>query len=484
MSSNTKSAKEDKQISLVWLRRDLRLHDHAALAKALEADGQVQPVFVFDTDILKRFSIKKDRRLTFIMQALWKIHADLAKKNSGVLLLHGSAREILPKISHILNVKQVVVAEDFEPETIKRDKAVKDALTEQKIGFTQVLDHLVFSPQDVLKADGTPYLVFTPYSKAWRSKLTPNSFAEKYVELTAQKLADFSAISTKARESDLDVVSLDAGVEAALEHIGYTFNPHEDWEIELGEKRLKGFIGQQNNHYKDKRDFMAVEGTSMLSPYLRHGVVSVREAARLAVEQRNPDTWMNELVWREFYAMVLYHFPESAHTELQEKYRKLEWSHDEERWQAFVGCRTGYPIVDAAMRQLHETGWMHNRARMIVASFLTKDLHLDWRLGEEHFAQWLMDYELASNVGGWQWAASTGTDAAPYFRIFNPVTQSERFDAEGKYIRHWLPELREVKGKDIHMPPPLMRPKGYPAPIVDHKVERKKALDMFKNMPS
>lgn len=482
MSSNTKTAEAGKQISLAWLRRDLRLYDHAVLATALQGKGQVQPVFVFDKDILSRFSNKKDRRLTFITEALWKIHRHLAQKDSGVLVLYGSAQEIIPKIAKTLSAARVVAAEDFEPDTIARDKAVAEALQSQQQEFNQVLDHLIFSPKEVLKSDGTPYLVFTPYSKAWRAKLNQHSFAEQKVSLSKDKLPYFPAIAKQAHDAGLDVVPLCEGVEKALAHIGYTHNPHELWAIENGRKRLEQFIGKHINGYKDERDYMAKDGTSMLSPYLRHGIVSIREACRLAVEQRQPDTWINELIWREFYAMVLYHFPESATQELQEKYRNLEWSDNQEHWQAFIECRTGYPIVDAAMRQLHETGWMHNRARMIVASFLTKDLHLDWRLGEEHFAQWLMDYEMASNVGGWQWASSTGTDAAPYFRIFNPITQSERFDERGDYIRQWLPELKNVQGKDIHMPADLLRPKAYPAPIVDHKEEREKALKMYKEI--
>jgi deoxyribodipyrimidine photo-lyase len=481
--SNTNPSQHNP-LSLVWLRRDLRLHDHSALAESLDGKGPVQPVFVFDSDILSRFSSSKDRRLTFIADALWKIHSDLAKMNSGVLIIHGSARQVMPKLAQAVGAGQVTCAEDFEPDTIRRDEAVASALATQGVGFTHVLDHLVFSPRDVLKADGTPYLVFTPYSKAWRSKLDPYSFAEQTVSLSAARMADFAALQASARQAGLKVLDMQGGAKGLLEQIGYEHHPHPLWAIENGQKRLRDFISGHIGQYKQARDYMAQDGTSMLSPYLRHGIVSVRELLRLAVEKPQHETWLNELIWREFYAMVLYHFPQSVTQELQEKYRDLPWSHDQEKWAAFVECRTGYPVVDAAMRQLHATGWMHNRARMIVASFLTKDLHIDWRWGEEHFAQWLMDYELASNVGGWQWAASTGTDAAPYFRVFNPVTQSERFDAEGAYIRQWLPELAVVKGKDIHMPPGLLRPKDYPAPLVDHKEAREIALSMFKKAGS
>lgn len=475
MTSSTKPA-QNKPLSIVWLRRDLRLYDHAALAAALAEEGNVQPVFVFDTDILKAFPKKDDRRLTFIADALVQMDATLRKAGGKLLVLHGRAQELLPELAKALGAKAVYCSADYEPVTRKRDEAVEDTLAKQGVAFHALCDHLIHPPTEVLKADGKPYLVFTPYSKAWRAKLTAKSFDEREVKLNGRL-----AVCDFPKE-----IQVDDGVQAVLEAIGYTHNPHPWWKVEEGESRLKAFIGKAVSGYRDTRDFMANEkGTSHISPYLRFGIVSIRHCARLAVEQKTHDTWMNELIWREFYAMVLYHFPESQNLELIEKYRGLDWSGNEEHWQAFIECRTGYPIVDAAMRQLHETGWMHNRSRMIVASFLTKDLLQDWRRGDAHFAQWLMDYDMASNVGGWQWAASTGTDAAPYFRIFNPVTQSKRFDPEGKYIRRWLPELKLVSDKEIHFPSAEARRKlGYAMPVVEHDESRKRALAMYKHAGS
>ncbi|MBM3617176.1 MAG: deoxyribodipyrimidine photo-lyase [Alphaproteobacteria bacterium] len=472
MTSSTKTA-QDKPLSIVWLRRDLRLYDHAAFAAALAGKGSIQPVFVFDTDILEAFPQKDDRRLTFIAEALVRMDAELGKAGGKLLVLHGKAQELLPKLAKESGAAAVYCSADYEPATRERDKAVAKDLEKLGVAFHAVCDHLIHPPTEVLKADGKPYLVFTPYSKAWRAKLNNTSFDEKPVKLNG-RLADGDFPKS---------ISLDKGAEAVLKQIGYTHNPHDWWKVEEGESRLKAFIGKAVSGYKDTRDFMANEkGTSHISPYLRFGIVSIRHCARLAVEQKTHDTWMNELIWREFYAMVLYHFPESQNLELIEKYRGLDWSQNKVHWKAFVECRTGYPIVDAAMRQLHETGWMHNRSRMIVASFLTKDLLQDWRLGDAHFAQWLMDYDMASNVGGWQWAASTGTDAAPYFRIFNPITQSKRFDPEGTYIRRWLPELKLLSDKEIHFPSAEARKKlGYAEPVVDHDDSRKRALAMYKH---
>lgn len=466
--SITKSP-HDKPISLVWLRRDLRLNDHAALAHALGGEGNIQPVFVFDTDILKDFPNKDDRRVTFIAEALMNIHAELKKHGGELLVLHGSAKELIPQTAKKLGAGAVYLAADYEPETRKRDVAVKKALQAQDVELHAVCDHLIHPPTAVLKGDGTPYKVFTPYSKAWKAALQADSFGEYKVKLNGR-------LASVAGEKSLKLTS----AKALVEQIGYHYTPHKAWDAADGEKRLKRFIRQGIGGYKLTRDYMAdEEGTSRISPYLRFGLVSIRHCARLAVEQPQYDTWLGELIWREFYAMILYHFPNTAHEEFLEKYRGLEWSGKESHWQAFIECRTGYPIVDAAMTELHEMGWMHNRARMIVASFLTKDLHIDWRMGDAHFAEWLMDYDMASNVGGWQWAASTGTDAVPYFRIFNPVSQSQRFDPKGEYIRHWLPELKDLSDKEIHMPG-KNRPKSYPAPIVDHDKERQVTLAAYK----
>ncbi len=471
-----KNADRIKPLSLVWLRRDLRLYDHAALQAALDAGGEVQPVFIFDTDILARFDNPRDRRLSFIAHALCSIHAELRTKGGGLLVLHGRAAEIMPRLMAEINAQRLFVAEDFEPETIKRDEAVA-----ARVPLTRVVDHLIHHPQAVVKPDGSAYRVFTPYAKAWRAALTADSYDEKVVTLDG-RLADYGAVCAAMSAQCIDPSQ---GVEAMLRTVGYEAVPLDAWPVDGARQRLLDFMDMRLADYKEQRDFMAREGTSQLSPYLRFGLVSVRECARLAAQTpcKGSDSWLNELIWREFYAMILYHYPEVVNMEFQPQYRGLGWHKDDKLFEAFCMGRTGYPIVDAAMRQLLETGWMHNRARMVVASFMTKDLHLDWRLGEAHFAQYLMDYELASNNGGWQWAASVGTDAQPYFRIFNPQLQSERFDPSGDYIRRYVPELRHLCDKALHAPKQdLFGDAGYPAPIVEHQREKAVAIEMFKQV--
>lgn len=458
-------------LSLVWLRRDLRLHDHAALAEA-SMRGQILPVFVFDTEILSRFPRKDDARLSFIADALMAMQHQLSPHGGSIVFLHGRPQEEIPKLAKAAGASQVFCAEDYEPEARARDAAVGKSLSALDIGFHALKDQLIHAPQRVLKADGSPYKVFTPYSKVWRAAMAPTDVAEKTVVLRNVAWADAKPFQ-KLPASD---------AKSLLKAVCYDYAPHPRWSAEDSQKRLRYFAGRPISNYKSARDRMDEEGTSRLSPYVRFGLVSVRECVRAAVECPNHDTWLNELIWREFYAQILYHFPESATQEFQEKYRHLAWSRDEALLECWKAGMTGYPVVDAAMRQLTQEGWMHNRARMIVASFLTKDLRLDWRLGEAHFAQWLMDYDMASNVGGWQWAASTGTDAQPYFRIFNPVSQGKKFDPEGAYVRKYVQELRDVPTKEIHMPSALFRPKTYPTPIVDHASSRIHALAMFKEI--
>jgi deoxyribodipyrimidine photo-lyase len=472
--------------SLVWLRRDLRLHDHAALHEALQAEGPVQPVFIFDTTILARFSNPKDRRIHFLVQTLLHLHRQLKAQGGGLIIAYGHAEMLIPELAKRLKVKQVICEEDYEPGTQARDHSVRQAL-QGTARFVQVVDHIVHPPLQVLKDDGTPYKVFTPYSNAWRSRLTKQSFAEKPVSLQG-RLADHVALVQAPGECEHGHL-LDADGEAAamLEAMGYQPAELGEWQVNDAAKRLRRFADHHLINYSEQRDVPAIEGTSKLSPYLRFGLVSIRECARAAAaqESKGSDVWLKELIWREFYTMILYHFPDTVHTEFLPIYRGLKWDQDRELFQRWQNGMTGYPIIDAAMRQLRDTGWMHNRARMIVASFLTKDLHIDWRLGEEHFAQYLMDYELASNVGGWQWAASTGTDAQPYFRIFNPELQSLKFDPNGDYIRRFVPELAKLNEKSIHTPlkyKDLFAATTYPAPIVDHHEEKEKAVAMFKAM--
>ncbi|MCE2927419.1 MAG: DNA photolyase family protein [Rickettsiales bacterium] len=482
-------------ISFVWLRRDLRLYDHAALFQALASNQPVQLVFVFDEEVLKRFPDRSDRRLSFLAQRLCYLENKLKVRGGGLLIIHGKAREVIPKIVTLFSAAAVHAAEDYEPPAIQRDKAIKESLG---ACFKLHKDQLIFDPREVVKEDGSPFKVYTPFSKAWISKATPASYAGYDIQ-DQGRYADVAHVRKMAAESGLKVLDPAMGARMMLSEIGYNEVYLPLWPVANVRERLGAFISAKVNHYATKRDIMADEGTSRLSPYLRFGFISVRECARAAYElaqlqgapkektdanysKNGANKWLSELIWREFYAMILYHYPESMDEEWNPAYRgKIAWSRREDWLAAWKEGMTGFPLIDAAMRELKTTGWMHNRARMVVASFLTKDLQIDWRLGEAHFAQLLMDYEMASNVGGWQWAASTGTDAQPYFRIFNPYLQSKKFDPNGAYIRRYVPELAGLSSSDIHEPG-LLKPASYPSPIVDHADAREKTLALFKNV--
>ncbi len=484
-------------MNIVWLRRDLRLHDHSALHVALQQNKPVQPIFVFDSEILKRFNNPKDSRLSFLADTLIHLHTELKKRGGKLWVFHGKSVDILPSFK-----SPIYAAEDFEPATIARDKAVAG-----KAELHLTLDHLLCHPAQVLKDDGTAYKVFTPYARSWYGALQASWFEERVVNDAGRYNTAPCIIPT---------LDLEQGAAHLLKQFGYDYNPIAEWPVGDGQKRLAYFEKSILDGYKTSRDFVGVDGTSRLSPYLRFGLVSIRECYRIAVNsplagesqsnamrwgattEKSPhgthfaearafplpreggaNKWIAELIWREFYAMILYRFPESVNLEFQPQTRGLNWENNPAHIAAWKEGRTGFPVVDAAMRQLKTTGWMHNRARMIVASFMTKDLLTDWRIGEEHFSQYLMDYELASNVGGWQWAASTGTDAQPYFRIFNPYLQSKRFDPEGAYIKKYIPELGHLNLSEIHEPSPLLAP-NYPQPIVNHAAAKDAAIALFK----
>lgn len=462
-------------LTILWLRRDLRLHDHAALGCALAQPEKVQPVFIFDTEILAQFPRQDDLRLTFIAATLVQLHHALQQRGGGLLVVYGKAREVMPKLAQVLAAVSICAAEDYEPATRARDAEVGAAIAPAALHL--VKDHVIAAPLDITR-DGAAYKVFTPYAKAWMARLTPYDTMQHDGD-DHGRYADVAMAAQRARDAGLRVCDpTDATV--LLGAIGYRAAPLGEWRVDNVTQRCDNFYDHQLAAYATQRDRMDAAGTSKLSPYLRFGLVSVRECYRRAEGKPGAQKWLNELIWREFYAMILFHYPNSSREEWIPTYRGIGWHHNATLLQAWQEGRTGYPIVDAAMRQLLTMGWMHNRARMIVASFLTKDLLLDWRDGEAHFAQYLLDYELASNVGGWQWSASTGTDAQPYFRVFNPYLQSRKFDPDGAYIRRYVPELREVRGGDIHEPSPLVRPGGYPAPIVDHSVRRQQAIALFK----
>ncbi len=469
--------------SLVWLRRDLRLHDHRALAAALAQRGTICPVFVFDTDILARFDNPRDRRLTFLAEQLAELNRRLAARGGRILLFHGRAAEIVPRIAAALGVERVIAGRDYEPASQARDAAVAKELNNHGIDFEQPVDHLIVPAERVRKGDGTPYKVYTPYSKQWRAALLETDYAEAVVKDDG-RYADPADLSRELNKAGQPLLQSPTDADAILKQIVYQRADTAMWDIRRGHELLADFAAGRMAQYREERDFMARPGTSRLSPYLRFGFVSIREAFRAARKTIGDGVWVNELIWREFYAMILHFFPESATEEFNPKYRgTLDWNRSDADFARFCEGRTGFPIVDAAVRELLETGWMHNRARMITACFLSKDLFIDWRRGEEFFAQHLMDYELASNAGGWQWAASTGTDAAPYFRVFNPWLQGKKFDGAGAYIRRFIPELRNAPLQRLHEPPPddlFAGDADYPAPMVDHRQAKEKAIAEFK----
>lgn len=452
--------------ALVWLRRDLRLSDHAALHHATQSHDHVYIAFVYDTQILNQLPNKNDRRLQFIHQSLAEIH----QKTHALITLHGDPTQLIPQLADELQVDSVITAHDDDPYAILRDQSIKSQLGER---FQTVLDHLIREKRQVMKDDGSPYRVFTPYSRAWRNSVAPQDFAALTPDLSkviAPKTVQIGRIGNHS-----------------LPEIGFYstelwLTPGED----AARQRLQEFL-PKISAYSTNRNDPAKEGTSGLSVHLRFGTISIRECFRAAQTEPSSTKWETELIWREFYHMLLANFPELGQGKaFQAPTNAIKWPGEISHFEAWKAGKTGYPIVDAAMRCFNATGWMHNRLRMVVAMFLTKDLLVDWRLGEQYFAENLLDFELASNNGGWQWSASTGADAQPYFRIFNPILQSEKFDSQGKFIRQWVPELAPLDNKTIHWPfqldgtRTLETPADYPDPIVIHKAQKEKVMALFK----
>jgi deoxyribodipyrimidine photo-lyase len=467
--------------ALFWFRRDFRLADNAGLYHALRSAGTVHCVFVFDRDILDALPAKADRRVEFIHGCVLELQQLLRAAGGDLIVQHGRATEVIPKLAQALKVNALFANEDYEPAARERDRAVEVALGKAGIAFHAFKDQVLFARDEVLTQAGTPFTVFTPYKNACLKKLDDFYLrpypTEKYLSNLARPQKQ-SAVPTLTAlgfaSTNLKSLGIKRGVSGALE-------------------TLDDFL-ERIDRYRDTRDFPSVRGVSYLSVHNRFGTVSIRRLARLAVDRRSAgaDTWLSELIWRDFYFQILYHFPHAADSAFKRKYDKLLFKNNELLFSAWCEARTGYPIIDAAMRQINQTGFMHNRLRMIVASFLTKDLLIDWRWGEKYFADNLNDFDQSANNGGWQWAASTGCDAQPYFRIFNPVSQSQCFDAQGKFIRRYVPELEKVPDKYIHAPwtlPPLEQKlagcvigKDYPAPIVDHNMARHEALTLYKSV--
>lgn len=471
--------------ALVWFRRDLRSFDHAALYHALREAERVFCAFVFDSDILDPLPSRRDRRVEFIHASLVELDAALATMarragggNSGVVIRHGRAVECIPQLARELGAEKVFANRDYEPAAIARDAEVARRLRAEGIGFADFKDQVIFDRDEVLTKAGTPYGVFTPYRNAWLAKLDGFQLTSYPVEKYAARLAP------KPEGERIP----------SLAEIG--FEPTDLAQLKLptgmsGAERLFEDFARRIDDYKRARDFPGVKGVSYLSVHLRFGTVSIRQLAAYAVRHggEGANTWLSELVWRDFYQMILFHHPHVVDHAYRPEFDRIEWDDDPERFRAWCEARTGYPLVDAAMRQLERTGYMHNRLRMVTASFLTKDLGIDWRLGERHFAARLNDYDLAANNGGWQWAASTGCDAQPYFRIFNPVAQSEKFDPQGQFIRRYLPELARLPERWIHAPwlapDHVLRDAGvrlgvdYPRPIVRHDLARAETLERY-----
>jgi deoxyribodipyrimidine photo-lyase len=464
-------------VSLCWFRRDLRLHDHAALFHALKDSAAVHCVFVFDTDILDALPNKADRRVEFIWRSVQELHAELEKYGSTLHVLHGSARELIPQLAKQLKAGAVYCNHDYEPDAIARDAFVADQLEGMDVEFHDFKDQVIFERDEILNGSGKPFAVFTPYKNAWLKKLDD-------FYLRAYPVETYLAALAKCEPKPLP----------SLTSLGFMPTNMSVPGGMSGASKLFQDFKQRMDEYHARRDFPAVKGVSYLSTHLRFGTISIRALASYAHHAggQGAQTWLSELIWREFYQMLLFHHPRIVNHTYKPQFDALAWTNDKDKFAAWCEGRTGYPLVDAGMRQLNDTGFMHNRLRMVTASFLTKDLQIDWRWGERYFAEHLLDYDLAANNGGWQWSASTGCDAQPWFRIFNPVTQSERFDPAGKFIRRYVPELANFPDKFIHAPWTLGNSeqqrcgvvigRDYPAPIVDHALARVKTLEMFKRV--
>lgn len=427
-----------QKVILFWFRRDLRLDDNAGLYHALKKGNPVLPIFIFDKNILDKLEDKKDRRVEFIHQAILNLREQLNDIGSSIKVFYSTPENVFKELAREYTISAVYTNHDYEPYAEERDTAVKDFLGKNKIDFKTFKDQCIFEKDEVIKDDGKPYTVFTPYSRKWKLRLT-----------------DFHLKPYPNKKYFKNFLQTTSFTIPTLQEMGF-----EKSELEFPSTTISKSIVI---NYKEQRDFPALNGTSKLSVHLRFGTVSIRALAKQALALN--ETWLNELIWRDFYMMILYHFPQVAKNSFKPQYDRIEWRNNESEFQAWCEGKTGFPIVDAGMRELNATGFMHNRVRMIVASFLVKDLLIDWRWGEAYFAQKLLDFDLSANNGGWQWAAGSGCDAAPYFRVFNPMEQTKKFDPKYEYIKKWISEFNTTK---------------YPKPIVDHASARLRVLAVYK----
>jgi len=428
-----------ESINIFWFRRDLRLHDNAGLYHALKHSKNVVPIFIFDKNILDKLEDKSDKRVNFIHEEIEKLAAKLKQAGTGLKVFYGKPIEVFKKLSKQYNIQKVYTNRDYEPYAKERDGAVETLLKVNNIEFHHFKDHVFFEWNEVLKDDETPYQVFTPYSRKWKAK--SNDFY--YSSYPTEKY-----YSSFKKEIETKIPSLTS--------MGFKFLEWDYFKKEVDTTII--------SNYHKTRDIPAIKGTSRLGIHLRFGTISIRQLADLAKDEN--EKYLNELIWRDFYQMIMSHYPHVVDGNFRKKYDAIPWRNDMESFELWCVGKTGYPMVDAGMRELNETGYMHNRVRMVVASFLTKHLLLNWQLGEAYFAEKLLDFELASNNGGWQWAAGTGCDAAPYFRVFNPESQMKKFDPKLEYIKKWIPEFEDIF--------------KYPKPIVEHKFARQRAIDTYK----
>lgn len=428
-----------EKLTIFWFRRDLRLFDNTGLHYAQQSGYKVLPLFIFDSNILDELEDKKDARVTFIYQQLEQIQTQLQEIGSSILVKIGKPEEVFRSLISEYEIAEVYTNRDYEQYAINRDESIQNLCQHHGISFYDFKDQVIFEKEEVLNGSNEPYKVFTPYKNKWLEKL-----ASGYLHPFEVKMESGLFHSQNCAMP-------------TLSEVGFTPS-----EISIPDNEYPEDIIAT---YDQTRDYPAKNGTSRLGIHLRFGTLSIRKAVQKAMKLN--DTWLNELIWRDFYAMILANFPHVEEGAFKPAYNAIPWINNEEDFKKWCQGKTGYPIVDAGMRELNETGYMHNRVRMVVASFLTKHLLIDWRWGEAYFAEKLLDYELASNNGGWQWAAGSGTDAQPYFRIFNPYSQTDKFDKNEKYIKNWIPEYGTDK---------------YPQPMVNHKEARERALDTYKSV--
>lgn len=427
-----------QKITIFWFRRDLRLEDNAGLYHALKNGKSVLPIFIFDKNILDKLEDRKDARVEFIHAVLEQLNLQLKELGSSLKVFYSTPEKVFKELLKEYTIETVYANHDYEPYARERDESVRLILNKRGVNFKTYKDQCIFEKEEVTKDDGKPYTIFTPYSRKWKLKMN-----------------DFCVKPYPTKKYFKNFIKLEPLVIPSLEEIGF-----QKSGLKFPSKTISKSI---LIHYKEQRDFPAIDGTSRLSVHLRFGTVSIRALVKQALALN--ETWLNELIWRDFYMMILYHFPHVEKNSFKPAYDRIEWRNNEAEFKAWCEGKTGFPIVDAGMRELNATGFMHNRVRMIVASFLVKDLLIDWRWGEAYFAQKLLDFDLSANNGGWQWAAGSGCDSAPYFRVFNPTEQTKKFDPEYKYIKKWIPEFNTP---------------AYAKPIVDHAAARLRVLKVYK----